>query len=115
MVNTLGVFSYGFGWNLGIAEVISAVIIIGFSIDYCLHLSHVYLEASEIGGVGFERRVFRVRYALEQMGTTIVGGATTTAGSGLVMILCLFMIFNKMATIIVLTIMFSFIFTIFFF
>ena len=31
------------GWALGIAESIAAVIVIGFSVDFTVHLAHMYV------------------------------------------------------------------------
>ena len=33
------------GWDLGIGESIAAVILIGLSVDYCVHLANAYCEA----------------------------------------------------------------------
>merc|ERR1712027_39447 len=45
------------------------------------------------------------------MGSTIVMGALTTAGAGAIMFLCFFYFFFKMAMLICITIMFSFLFS----
>ena len=34
------------GWSLGVAESIAGVIVIGFSVDYTVHLGHIYKEAT---------------------------------------------------------------------
>ena len=65
------------GWDLGIAETVGAVIVIGFSIDYTLHIGHMYEEAKE---KGWRSRIDRTQYSLERMGTTVLAGAITTAG-----------------------------------
>lgn len=107
IVNVLGAFKYWFGWDLGTGETICGLIAIGFSIDYILHLSHVYLEARERGIVS---RHFRMKYAMDQMGATILGAAVTTAAAGIVMFLCQFTFFNRFATMIIATIFASFVF-----
>jgi predicted RND superfamily exporter protein len=35
------------GWSLGIGESIAAVILIGLSVDYCVHLANAYIEARQ--------------------------------------------------------------------
>ena len=35
------------GWELGTTEAIAAVIVIGFSVDYCVHLANAYVESAE--------------------------------------------------------------------
>lgn len=34
------------GWELGVAESITIVILIGFSVDYVVHLANHYVESS---------------------------------------------------------------------
>jgi protein dispatched 1 len=36
------------GWSLGVAESIAGVIVVGFSVDYTLHLGHIYKEAEHL-------------------------------------------------------------------
>ena len=50
--------AYLIGWSLGAIEAIAAVIVIGFSVDYCLHLGHVLLEAGD--NLGIKSREGRV-------------------------------------------------------
>ena len=45
----LGFFKFAMGWDLGIAEAIAGVIVIGFAIDYCLHMGHMWEEAAAGG------------------------------------------------------------------
>merc|ERR1711871_1785958 len=100
------------GWSLGTAESIAGIIIIGFSVDYVVHLGHMYMDA---GAEGLTTREERFRFAAEKMGGTVAGGAITTAGSGLVMLMCELTFFTKMAVLIVVTIAYSFLFSLFFF
>merc|ERR1711871_333571 len=44
-------------WDLGIAESIAGIIVIGFSVDYVVHLAHMYMDALHKGGLtGREER-----------------------------------------------------------
>ena len=99
------------GWDLGIAETVSAVIVIGFSIDYTLHIGHMYEEARE---KGYNSREERITYSLERMGTTVLAGAITTAGSALFMLFCQMTFYYKMALLISITILNSLIYSLVF-
>jgi len=66
-----------FGWSLGIAEAIAIVILVGFSMDYVLHIAGSYVES------GAATRVGRTRDALTHMGISITAGAATTLVSAL--------------------------------
>ena len=109
--NVLGFCKFIMGWDLGIAETVSAVIVIGFSIDYTLHIGHMYEEAKE---KGWRSSIDRTQYSLERMGTTVLAGAITTAGSALFMLMCQMQFFYKMALLISVTILNSLIYSLVF-
>ena len=102
-----------FGWDLGIAETIAGIIVIGFSVDYVVHMGHMYIEAAEKAGA--MSRHERFYYAASKMGSTVMAGAVTTAGSGAFMFVCQMRFFYKMAILITLTISYSFLFSFCFF
>merc|ERR1712205_98624 len=56
------------GWDLGTTEAIAAVIVIGFSVDYCVHLANAYIENDAVD------RVSRTRIALTTMGISVTAG-----------------------------------------
>lgn len=64
------------GWQLGVSESISVVILIGFSVDYVIHLSADYMHSS------FRSRHDKMRQAFSEMGVSILSGTITTFGSG---------------------------------
>ena len=116
------------GWSLGISESIAAVMIVGLAVDYVVHLAHMYLEAEDTGEYRFfwskagesrtlpaNSREARFRYAAVKMGGTVLGGAGTTFGAGVIMFACILLFFEKFAVLISVTIMFSLIFSLFFF
>jgi len=103
---------YLLGWALGIGEAIAAVMVIGLSVDYVIHLGHMYVVAGE---EGIESRQGRFRFSATKMGPTIIAGSVTTGGSALTMFLCQLAFFTKMATLIVMTIASSIAFSLFFF
>ena len=45
VASVLGAARLYAGWSLGVAESIAGVIVIGFSVDYTVHLGHIYKEA----------------------------------------------------------------------
>ena len=92
------------GYDLGVAESVAGIIVIGFSVDYVVHLAHMYMEGYEASKV---TKVDRFIYACTHMGSTVVAGAITTAGSGTFMFACQLTFFFKMAMLIFLTIVFS--------
>lgn len=100
------------GWNLGITESIAGVIVIGLSVDYVLHLGHMYLDA---GFPGCSTRDARWTMALNKMGTTVVAGAGTTFIAGFTMRFCQLSFFKQMSTLISVTVMYSALYSMLFF
>jgi hypothetical protein len=97
------------GWDLGVAESISGVIVIGFSVDYTVHLGHMYKEATAVTREG------RTTYAMTYMGGTVFGGAMTTLMAGLTLFGCTLQFFTKMATLLTWTIVLSLVYALFLF
>lgn len=104
--------AYVVGYALGVGEAIAAVMVIGLSVDYVIHLGHMYSVARQ---EGYTTRLSRFTYAAEMMGTTLVAGAVTTAGSAAVMFICQLNFFATMATLITLTIAASVLYSMLFF
>jgi protein dispatched 1 len=98
------------GWDLGIGESIAAVILIGLSVDYCVHLANAYCEAP----ASCDTRELRVQHALMTMGISITASAVTTIVSGSVLWLCILTFFSKFAFLITATIVSSFAWSLFF-
>jgi hypothetical protein len=109
----LGFVNYSMGWELGVAESIAGIIIIGFSVDYTVHLGHMFNHADEVEGVRSRKKKFE--FASRLMVATIVGGAITTAGAGVFMFGCQLVFFTKMAMLIVTTILLSYLYALGFF
>merc|ERR1711998_516313 len=61
------------GWALGIGESIAGVIVIGLSVDYAIHLGHMYDHAGHEQGES--KRDKRFEYAARKMVYTVLGGA----------------------------------------
>ena len=65
MGNTLGFMNVVLGWKMDVLLAIIAIVIIGFAVDYVLHLGHMLAEARAIG---LTSRVGKVKYVMEMMG-----------------------------------------------
>ena len=98
------------GWSLGIGESIAAVILIGLSVDYCVHLANAYVEAPE----HLDTREKRTQHALMIMGISITASAVTTIISGSMLWMCILSFFGKFAFLITATIVSSFVWSMFF-
>lgn len=109
----LGFANYGLHWDLGVAESIAGIIIIGFSVDYTVHLGHMYTDGEE--QLGVTDRVSKFEHASREIVPTVVGGAITTAGAGCFMFFCQLQFFVKMAALIVSTILLSYVYSLGFF
>jgi len=97
------------GWELGITESISSVIVIGFSVDYVVHYANAYMEAEEHRPKGAPHltRYERMRMALTLMGVSVLAGAVTTFGAGVFLFGAIVIFFTKMGAILLSTIAFS--------
>jgi len=89
------------GWDFGTAESIAVVILIGFSVDYVVHLCHAFIDSHS------RDKVNRTRDALAKMGFSILGGAVTTFGDGCMLFFCTIIFFYKFAWIVTSTIFFA--------
>ena len=109
----LGVCKFFLGWGLGVAESIAAVIVIGFSVDFTVHLAHMYSEAGHAEGL--TTRAERMASSATRMGATVTMGGCTTLGSGMMLWMCTLTFFTKFAVLIIATICFSLAAALFFF
>ena len=89
------------GWEFGVAESIAVVILIGFSVDYVVHLANHYVEAP------YKDRKRRIQHALAEIGISIFSGAITTMLSGFALIFCTVILFDKFSILIMVTIVFA--------
>jgi hypothetical protein len=87
------------GWTLGFLESICFAILIGVSVDFVIHLSHAY---STIPGEADRGR--RTKYALIQMGPSILATAVTTILSAVIMLFTVITFFQKFALILFFTV-----------
>jgi hypothetical protein len=87
------------GWKFGMVESITVIMVIGFSVDYVVHLANSYLESQG------ETRLERMSFALLTMGVSVVSGAITTMLSGFMLVFPSYVFFYKMGWIIVTTVL----------
>lgn len=90
------------GWSLGSAESIAAVIVVGFSCDYVVHLATAYSASQS------NKREERMQESVSQLGVTVLAGALTTCFSGCFLALCVLTFFVKFAFLVCWTIVCSF-------
>ena len=99
------------GWELGTAESIAVVIMIGFSVDYVVHLGNAYVECSG----QYEHREQRLRYSLFTMGISVLSGAVTTFSSAFWLVFPVFLFYKKFSILLMTTSFFSILYAFFFF
>lgn len=80
IVGSMFGFLYVVGWDLGIAECLSAVISIGYAFDGVAHIGKAYGESDE------GSREQRTRDALTALGISVLFGALSTAASALMLL-----------------------------
>jgi predicted RND superfamily exporter protein len=103
VASVMGFCKWAMGWGLGIAESIASVIVIGFSVDYVVHLAHMYVTAAH-RTPPITSRADRVTFALKSMGVTVLSGAITTFGSASFLVATQLIFFVKFAILIMITI-----------
>lgn len=96
-------------WDLGIAESIASVIVIGFSVDYCVHLANHYVESTKTS------RYDKMQESLMAMGVSVLAGSLTTFLSGFMLFFAIMTFFTKFAFLICSTIVFSLLWAVGFF
>jgi len=102
VMTSVSLFTLAVGWDFGVIESLAVVIVIGFSVDYNVHLGHAYLE-----GIEHSDSKSRSRFALLTMGISVVSGAVTTVLAGAPSLLSSLIFLSRMGLIIVVTIIFA--------
>jgi len=105
VASVLGTIEYVYGWDLGIVESLMGNLVVGFSVDYTIHLGHMFVAAGR--EYDLQNSLDRFSFAIRKMGGTVVGGAVTTLGAGLFMLPCQLVFFHKLGLLMVTTIFFS--------
>lgn len=97
------------GWELGIVENICLVMVPGLSVDFTAHLAESYNQAK------YDNREARVVHALEHSGASIVSGSVSTCLAGLCLVMCKITFFVRFGTLLLCTVAFAVLFSLFFF
>eukprot|EP01065_Artemidia_motanka_P029383 TRINITY_DN354_c0_g1_i5.p1 TRINITY_DN354_c0_g1~~TRINITY_DN354_c0_g1_i5.p1 ORF type:complete len:1381 (+),score=421.40 TRINITY_DN354_c0_g1_i5:88-4230(+) len=97
------------GWRLGEVESISMTILVGLSVDYVVHFAVHYGETTQ------EERKLKTLETCQGMGTTVLGGAATSAGASVMLVACWMQFFFKFGVFFLLTIGFSYLWAMFVF
>ncbi|XP_074657388.1 protein dispatched homolog 1-like [Tubulanus polymorphus] len=97
------------GWKLGVLESLNMCLVVGLSIDYCVHLAEGYHHSL------FRQRLHRLRDTLERVGVSVLSGAATTLGASVFMLFAKIQFFVQFGIFMFCTIGFSILFSLFFF
>ena len=89
------------GQELGTSESISIVILIGFSVDYTVHLAADYVHSAG------RTRHDKMRQAYREMGVSVFSGFVTTFGCGFFLFFGQLTFFSKFGLLITTTVLFS--------
>eukprot|EP01006_Ploeotia_vitrea_P047134 TRINITY_DN67096_c1_g1_i2.p1 TRINITY_DN67096_c1_g1~~TRINITY_DN67096_c1_g1_i2.p1 ORF type:complete len:923 (-),score=466.19 TRINITY_DN67096_c1_g1_i2:44-2773(-) len=100
VVSVLGI-TWLAGWKIGIIEGINATMVVGFSVDFCVHFAHNWTE-SELA-----TRVHRVYGTFLEMGVSILAGGITTFIASIFLCLTSLLFFFKFGIFVMATISFS--------
>eukprot|EP00924_Labyrinthula_sp_SR-Ha-C_P000621 snap_masked-scaffold_27-processed-gene-4.40-mRNA-1 protein AED:1.00 eAED:1.00 QI:0/-1/0/0/-1/1/1/0/991 len=112
ILTVMGIVAVPLGYQLGTAEAINIIMIVGLSVDYAVHMSHMYCYAYETQGI--EERELKVAFSAKTISKTVVAGGLTTLGAGMFLLGTQIVFFFKMGVMLALTISFSLFYTLFF-
>ncbi|XP_053546042.1 protein dispatched homolog 3 [Bombina bombina] len=98
---------YCLGWEMGAVEAISLSILVGSSVDYCVHLVEGYLIAGENLPLHIKEnpagcRQWRASEAIRHVGVAIVSSAVTTVIATIPLFFCIIAPFAKFGKIVAL-------------
>uniref|UniRef100_A0AAR2LXL8 SSD domain-containing protein n=1 Tax=Pygocentrus nattereri TaxID=42514 RepID=A0AAR2LXL8_PYGNA len=102
---------YWLGWEMGAVEAISLSILVGSSVDYCLHLVEGYLLAGDLTTDPSTKRQQRTVEAVNHVGVAIVSSAVTTVISTVPLFFCVIVPFSKFGQIVAINTAISILFT----
>ena len=97
------------GWEMGVSESISVVMLIGLSVDYIVHLAQAYKRSVA------NHRSAKTKSAFQEMGVSIFSSTVTTFLAGVALFGGQITIFQKFALVICSTVIFSFLTSMLFF
>jgi predicted RND superfamily exporter protein len=100
------------GWSLGVVEAVSALVLIGSSVDYSLHVAEAFVESSQQNRRSVDPfgRMALVTQALTKIGVSVFHAALTTLLSVIMLLFCNVTLFVKFGQIILVSVVISIIF-----
>ena len=69
VASVLGTIEYVYGWDLGIVESLMGNLVVGFSVDYTIHLGHMFVAAGR--EYDLQNSLDRFSFAIRKMGGTV--------------------------------------------
>jgi len=90
----LGMFA-SLGWEIGAAEALSLTVLVGLSVDFCLHVAMCFITSPAV------TREARVKEAILELGGTITAGAGSTIIASLPMASCTLLILSRIGQILI--------------
>ncbi|XP_033641919.1 protein dispatched homolog 3-like isoform X2 [Asterias rubens] len=96
---------YLLGWEMGAVEAVSLSILVGSSVDYCIHLIEGYLVAGDrvpdsSKKTAAEMRNWRIRHSVSTIGVSILSSAITTIIASIPLCFTTIQIFAKFGKIV---------------
>lgn len=95
-------------WEFGAIQAVGLTAFVGISVDYVLHLAHAFHQSEE------RTRRFKVKNALLNLGSSIFGGALTTAGATVFLFPTWIYLFHQLGVMLFLNTLIALFFTFFF-
>ena len=96
------------GWQLGVIESICITIVVGLSVDYTIHLGHIFsITLVDDTQEPAEQRFRKAREALSSMGVSVFSAAITTFGSAVFLCMSYVLFFRNFGIFVVLNIFYS--------
>ena len=97
------------GWSLGIVEAVSALVLLGSSVDYSLHVAEAFVDCSQHNAVSVSPmgRSALVTQALTKIGVSVLHAAGTTFLSVFCLLFCTVTLFVKFGQIIMASVLVS--------
>jgi predicted RND superfamily exporter protein len=99
------------GWKIGLIEALCLMLLIGFSVDYVLHISHAFSGASQSSCSQYES----VRRGVGSIGLSIFSSAMTTTISSIPLLFCTIQLFAKIGALVIMSTILSLMFSMAFF
>ena len=105
IITSMLTFMHWDGMQFGTNQSIAVVMLIGFAVDYVLHLSTDFMHSSQ------PTRALKMRQSYREMGVSILSGCITTFACGFFLYFANFVFFKVFAFVITLTVLLAFFFS----